>query len=94
MAKDACTHAIREPWRQKRNPTSRAGLKQAGLEAVRVRFRGAGCMYKDQGQVKFHEKAKTKIEEGSVIIAGVTDCDEAATLLYCVGTLRIPGSGV
>ncbi|UKZ96036.1 uncharacterized protein TrAFT101_010837 [Trichoderma asperellum] len=38
-------------------------------------------MHKDQVLVKFRGKAKTKIEEGSVIIAGVSYRDEAATLL-------------
>lgn len=71
---------IRESWRQ-RNPTSLGGLKQAGLQAVRVRLRSAGCMHKDQVHVKFRGKAKTKIEVGSVIIAGVSYRGEAATLL-------------
>lgn len=34
-------------------------------------------MHEDQVLVKFHGKAKTKIEDGSVIITGVSYCDEA-----------------
>jgi hypothetical protein len=67
---------MREPWKWKRNPTSHADLKQRasrpfGFDSV---VPAARTTYIDQGHVKFHEKAKTKIEEESVvIIAGVTN---------------------
>lgn len=85
MAKDACTHAIREPWRRletKGNPTGHADLTQRALKPFGFDSVVPAACTNDQGHVKFHEKAKTKIEEGSVIIASVTYGDEAATQPY------------
>jgi hypothetical protein len=80
MAKDACTLAIREPWRRDKRKWHRpcgpgaAGLGPFGFDSVVP----AACT-RDQGRVKLHEKAKTEIEEERCIIAGVTYGDEAAT---------------
>ncbi|UKZ71101.1 uncharacterized protein TrAtP1_012065 [Trichoderma atroviride] len=85
MAKDACTNAVREPWRRDEKKSHKpCGPDAAGLEAGRVRLRSAGCMYRVMASSKLHEKARTEIEQGSVIIAVVTCGDEAATQPYSI----------